>query len=345
MARWAAVLAGGSGTRFWPLSSPDRPKQLLPLATDRVLLQQAVDRLSGLVPPDHVLVITAQRLVAATQTVLQALPAKNILGEPRAASTGPALTWGTHVCATRDAEATMLAMHADWFVGDDAALRATARLALDAAERHDRLIAVGIVPTRPDTSYGYIRPGAVLGGDVHQVDAFVEKPDAARAASMIAEGALWNSGMFAWTARRFDAETAAHAPEIASHRALLQAGNVDAFFKAVTPIAVDVSHFERSKRVAVVPGRFPWDDVGTWSALARVRATDSQGNVLVGRTFQHESQRCVAWADDGTIVLDGVQDLVVVRANGVTLVTTTARAEHLKDLLATLPAELRGPAA
>lgn len=343
MARWAAVLAGGSGTRFWPLSSPDRPKQLLPLAADRVLLQQAVDRLSGVVEPDHIFVITAERLAATTRALLPALPAANVLAEPRPASTGPALVWGTQVAASRDPDATILALHADWFVGDDALFRATARQAMDAAERHDRLITVGVVPTRPDTSYGYVRPGAPLDGDVRQVEAFVEKPDAARAAKLMAQGALWNSGLFAWTARRFDTETTAHAPEIAPHRPLLAAGNVAGFFAAVTPIAVDVSHFERSKRVAVLPGRFPWDDVGTWSALARVRATDGSGNVLVGRTFQHESARCVAWADDGAIVLDGVEGLVVVRAHGVTLVTTVARAEHLKELLAAMPAQLRTP--
>jgi mannose-1-phosphate guanylyltransferase len=343
MARWAAVLAGGSGTRFWPLSSAERPKQLLPLASDRVLLQQAVDRLAGLIPPERLLVVTAAGLAAVTRAALPAVPPQNILGEPRPASTGPALAWATSEAQTRDPKAALLALHADWFVGDDAAFRATATRALDVAERHDRLVTVGVVPTRPDTSYGYIRPGDVLEGDARAVQAFVEKPDATRAATLIKDGALWNTGLFAWTAARFDAETRALAPEMAPHLELLAAGEVTRFFQAVTPIAVDVSHFERSKRVATVPGRFPWDDVGTWGALLRVRATDAAGNVLVGRTFQLDSAGCVVWADDGAIVLDGVRDLVVVRANGVTLVTTTARAEHLKTLLAAMPAALRQP--
>ncbi len=173
-----------------------------------------------------------------------------------------------------------------------------------------------------------------------EVTRFVEKPDPAEAAELIARGALWNSGLFAWAARRFDAETESVASEIAPGLDALRRGDVDEFFAAVTPVAIDVSHLERSRSVAVVPGRFPWDDMGTWPALARVRETDAMGNVTIGTTFQRDAERCIAWAADGAIVLDGVQDLVVVRANGVTLVTTAQRATKLKDLVSALPPEI-----
>lgn len=341
MSRWATVLAGGSGTRFWPLSTSRTPKQMLSLAGRDPLLVQSVRRLAGLVPPDRIVVVTAAHLCDATRRLLPEIPPARVLGEPRAASTGPALAWATSVAAASDPDATILSLHADWFVGDDAQFRATAARALDAAERLDTLVTVGIVPTRPDTGYGYIRPGAALGGDARKVDQFIEKPDPARARTLVTEGALWNSGMFAWTAKRFEIETRAHAPEISAHLSKLARGDVEEFFSGVTPIAIDLSHFERSTNVAVVPASFPWDDVGTWAALARVHPVDGAGNVVVGDGFAHETAGSVVWSDDGPAVLFGVKDVVVVRANGVVLVTTKEHAARLKDLLATLPRNLR----
>ncbi len=338
MSRWAAVLAGGSGTRFWPLSTPQRPKQLLSLTGDQPLLVQSIRRLRGLVPPERVIVVTGASLAERVRALLPEVPGQNVLGEPRAASTAPALVWATVLARSRDRDASLLSLHADWYIGDDEAFRATAARALDVAERHDLMVTVGVVPSRPDAGYGYVQAGDRLDDDARQVIRFIEKPDPAGAAALIEEGALWNSGLFAWTADRFLAETHALAPEIAPHVGLLEGGDVQGFFNAVTPIAVDVSHFERSSRVAVVRGQFPWDDVGTWSALARVRPPDATGNVLVGLAVQRECQDCIVWADENAIVLDGVRDLVVVHANGTTLVTTRERAVDLKGLLAALPA-------
>ena len=343
MGRWAAVLAGGSGTRFWPLSTSRSPKQLLSLAGDRPLLAQTVTRLRGLIPADRVLVMTGAALEDATRAALPQVPEANILCEPRAASTGPALAWATHVARARDPDASVLALHADWFVGNDAAFRTTAAHALDVAERFDRLVTVGIVPNRPDVGYGYIEPGEVLEGDARTIRRFVEKPDEARAAELIAGGALWNSGLFAWTSSRFFAETEAIVPEIAPHVARLSAGDSAGFFRDVSPIAVDVSHFERSRRTAVIPGNFQWDDVGTWSALPRVRTRDGAGNVMIGNVTAVDTADSVAWGEDGPVVLYGVRDLVVVRANGIVMVTTVSHAAQLKDLLAALPPSLRDP--
>ena len=343
MSRWAAILAGGSGTRFWPLSTPATPKQMLSLAGETSLLEQAVRRLEGLVPPEQILVVTGEGLRAHTASLLPGIPVGNILGEPRPASTAPALTWATVWAMQHDPDASVLSLHADWVVGDDAAFRVTAARALEVAEAQDVLVTVGIVPSRPDVGYGYIEPGDPLEGDARHVVRFTEKPDEGQAAALVASGAMWNSGMFAWTGARFLQETRAVAPEISASLATLEAGGVEEFFAGVTPIAVDYSHFERSERVAVVPGAFPWDDVGTWSALARIRPRDSSDNVLVGETFQRDASRCVVWAEDGAVVVDGVEDLVVVQANGVTLVTTPERSAHLKELLTSLPPGFTNP--
>lgn len=341
MSRWAAVLAGGSGTRFWPLSTPSRPKQMLPLAGDQPLLAQTARRMAPLVSPERTLVITSAQLAQETRALLAELPPENILEEPRAASTGPALVWATHVIQKRDPNATVISLHADWWVGDDDVFRATAAQAALVAEQHDALVTVGIVPTRPETGYGYIEPGELLDDHTLLVQRFTEKPNAVKAARLVQSGALWNSGLFAWTADRFVAETREHAREIAPHLTLLEQGDIAGFFAAVHPVAVDVSHFERSHRVVTVPGDFPWDDVGSWSALSRVRDEDRDRNVLVGEAHARASLDCTVWAEDGAVVLDGVRGLVVVRANGVTLVTTRERAGQLKELLAELPERVR----
>jgi mannose-1-phosphate guanylyltransferase len=269
------------------------------------------------------------------------LPPENMLVEPRAASTGPALIWATWEARRRDPDAEVLSLHADWAVGDAAAFRNTAGIALAAARRHDRLVTVGIVPSRPETGYGYIVPGAPLDETARGVARFSEKPDAATALDLMVSGALWNSGLFAWTASRLLAEVEAHTPEVSGALAALAGRGVERFFGEVTPVSIDVGLLERSHAVAVVPGDFAWDDVGTWQALARVRPKDPQGNVVVGRAELRESQDCVVWSDGDPIVLYGVEEMVVVHANGRILVMPASRAASMKQLLDSLSPAIR----
>jgi mannose-1-phosphate guanylyltransferase len=338
--RWAVLLAGGSGTRFWPLSTPENPKQLLPLTGSGSSAEDTVERLSGLIPRERTLVVAGGGLADKLQDRLE-LPAENVLVEPRAASTAPALIWATWEACRRDPEAEVLSLHADWAVGDAAAFRRTADAALTAARRHDRLITVGIVPSRPETGYGYIVPGVPLDDTARSVARFSEKPDAATALDLMAAGALWNSGLFAWTAERLLTEVAAHTPEVAGAIKALEEADVARFFREVEPVSIDVGLLERSQAVAVMPGDFAWDDVGTWQALARVRAKDPAGNVVVGRAVLHESQDCLVWSERDPIVLFGVQELVVVQANGRILVMPADRAASMKQLLDALPPAIR----
>ncbi len=338
--RWAVILAGGSGTRFWPLSTPENPKQLLPLSGARSTAQDAVDRLEGLVPREHILVVTGAGLAPKLQERLGLDPA-NVLIEPRAASTGPALVWATWEAARRDPDAEVLSLHADWVVADPLAFRRTADIALRAARGHGRLVTVGMVPSRPETGYGYIVPAQQLDEDAWTVGRFSEKPDAATALDLMAAGALWNSGLFAWTASKLLDEVARYTPEIAPHLAALGRGDVAVFFRDVTPISIDVGLLERSRSVAVVRGAFAWDDVGTWEALARVRARDANGNVLVGRAVAAGTSDCIVWSERDTVVLHGVKDLVVVQANGRILVMPRERAADMKQLLDSLSPNVR----
>ncbi len=335
MSTWAAILAGGSGTRFWPLSTPQRPKQFLPLAGDRPLLVQAVQRLRGLVPPERILILTGPFLVEQVAALVPEVPRAQILAEPRTASTAPALAWAAQWIAKRggDPGAALLSLHADWAVPDDAAFRTSAARALEVAIASDVLVTVGVRPTRNETGYGYIVPGPRLG-KARKVARFVEKPSAARAAQLRRRGALWNTGLFAWGVDRFLAEAEQHARELRPGWAALQGGDVTGFFAAVEAAAVDIAVLERTRRLAVVAGTFRWDDIGSWDALLRIRRTDAHGNVVVGNvTVADDVHRCVLWTENEHLAVTGLSDTIVVRSGGHTLVMPIGRAERLKALV------------
>jgi len=342
MTRWAVVLAGGVGSRFWPISTPDRPKQLLPLATTEPMLADALARLAPIVPPERTLVLTNAGLVDAIARIAPALPRENLIAEPKPAGTAAALAWGAHLIAQRGArDDVMISVHADWAIGDADGFRAALIAAAETAERQHALVTVGVVPVRPDPGFGYIQPGEPAGPQARRVSRFVEKPDRARAEAMVRDGFLWNSGIFVWRAGDFLDEIAALTPEIAPHLAA-HPDDAAGFFGAVDkPIAVDVGVMERSARVLVVPGDFGWDDVGTWAALKRVRECDARGNALSGIVHALDASDNVVHADGNAVVLYGVRDLVVVSRPGLTLVTTTERASDLKQLIDTLPPHIR----
>lgn len=339
---FAVVLAGGVGSRFWPLSTPERPKQLLPLITGQSMLAETVSRLVPLVGRERVLILTSTRLRDAILAALPDLAPDQLLLEPRPAGTAAALAWAAaQVVARGGTEARMVCVHSDWAIRDPERFRETLRAAATVAAARHSLATVGIVPTRPDPGFGYIQPGEALGDGSARVARFVEKPDRARAEQMVADRFLWNSGIFAWCANDLLEEIRAVTPELSAAMAKVAEG-AEAFFGAVTKsISIDVGVLERSRRVVVLPGDFGWDDVGTWSALQRVRTPDAQGNASHGRVHAREASGNVVHAEGSAVVLYGVQDLVVVVRDGVTLVTTIDRATDLKALVDELPADLR----
>lgn len=341
MTLWAVILAGGVGSRFWPLSTPQRPKQLLPLVDTEPLLVDTVRRLAPLVDAEHTLIITNAVVADAVRALLPDVPAANIVAEPRSAGTAPALAWAAAEIERRDGpEATMLCVHADWAIAEPDAFRATLQRAGRAAARHESLVTVGVVPTRPDPGFGYIQPGEPVDGARH-VERFVEKPDRTTAERMVRDGYLWNSGIFAWRAGDFLDEIRAHTPEVAPALDCAAVGDAERFFASVTSISVDHGVLERSARVLVLPGDFGWDDVGTWAALRRVRSRDAAGNAVAGDAQLVASHDNVVHAEGNTVVLYGVSDLVVVTRAGLTLVTTVERAADLKLLLDALPPAVR----
>lgn len=340
MSRWAVVLAGGVGARFWPLSTPERPKQLLPLVTDKPLLVDAVDRLAAIVEPARTLVLTNESLVKSIRRLLPAIPRENIIAEPRPAGTAAALTWAALAIERRDDKnATMISVHADWFIDNDVRFREVLLEAEEVAQKTHTLVTVGIVPTRADQGFGYIQPVNPNKKGGSPVKRFVEKPDRARAEKMRSEGYLWNSGIFVWSVGDFLAQVKQHTPELAKALALDRDAEASEFFASVAkPVSVDVGVLERSKNVTVIPGDFGWDDIGTWAALGRVRDKDEFGNVTIGAVHMLDCSDNVVRTDSGTVVIYGVDNLVVVVHDGLTLVTTREKAADLKRLVESLPA-------
>jgi mannose-1-phosphate guanylyltransferase len=343
---WAVILAGGVGSRFWPVSTPTRPKQILPLAGPRPLITETVARLDPLVPLQRLRILAGAGLAAPIAAAVPGLGAEHFLLEPQARGTAPVLAWAAWEIERRAPGALMASLHADHVIEPAAAFRDALAGAAALAARHGRLFTLGIEPTRPETGYGYLRVGAALDGapGAYQVAEFVEKPGRAAAERYLASGEhLWNSGIFVWPAALLLEELRRHTPELAALLPLLEEGRVADYFDAAPSLSIDHGVLERSDRVGVLRAAFRWDDVGAWDAVARTHATDAAGNALVGDVHAVDASGCIAWAEEGSVALFGVRDLVVVRAGDVTLVADRDRAPELKQLLDRLPDRLRGP--
>ncbi|MBI2346272.1 MAG: mannose-1-phosphate guanylyltransferase [Deltaproteobacteria bacterium] len=262
---YAVLLAGGEGVRFHPLSTPDRPKQFLPVFGDRSLLQQTVDRLAGCIPLSRVLVTTNLRYESLVADQLPGIPPANLLLETAKRNTAPAIALAAHLLCARDPEAVMVALPADHMVLDRSAFYDTMAAAVDVAVRGHLLVTLGITPDRPATEYGYIQHGApvpVARQPTYRVARFVEKPDAATATRFLAEGGYyWNSGMFIWEAATILAEIRRCLPRLAA-----TVGRPD-FFTRAEAVSIDYGVMERSDHAAVIPSDFGWSDVGSWEGL------------------------------------------------------------------------------
>lgn len=340
------ILAGGVGSRFWPVSTPARPKQLLPLASERALIVDTADRIAPLVPPDRLRILTGEHLADPILSLLPELDRDNLMLEPRARGTAPVLVWSAFEIAAREPDAVMVSLHADHVISPGDAFRDRIAEIAGLAARHRVLFTIGVTPTRPETGYGYIRVGDALdaGANAYEVGDFVEKPDVDTAHEYLRRGGyLWNTGIFIWPVRTLLDEIERYTPEIADLLPLLEAGDAEQFFARAPNLSIDEGLLERSDRVAVGRATFQWDDVGAWDAVGRTHPTDEAGNVAVGDAHLVDSDGCTAWADEGTVVVFGGHDLVVVRTGDVTLVAPRSRAAELKTMLGRLPEDLRRP--
>ena len=345
---YAVILAGGIGSRFWPLATLSRPKPLLPLVNERPLIADTVERLRPIVPPERVLVVTSADIADSIGRAIPDVPAANLLVEPHPMGTAAAVAWAAHEVSRRAGPDTVFCtLHADLAVGLPQEFRRLVTRAAALAQETEALVVLGARPTRPETGFGYLLPGAPLAdgessdrNGACRVVRFVEKPGPQLAESLIREGALWNCGTFLWKARTV-LEELAHAPEIAPGLDALARNDLPGFAGAVEHVSVDRGLLERSERLVVLPGDMVWDDVGTWASLRRARALDDSGNGGVGPVRFVESSGNIVHTEAGPVVLYGVDALVVVALGHYTFVTTVERANDLRALARDLPPEFR----
>lgn len=358
----AIVMAGGSGTRFWPASRAALPKQLLPLAGATTLLEDTVARLDGLVPPERLMIVTSARLLPAVRQQLPAVPEAGLVGEPCKRDTAPCIGLAALLVARHDPEAIMAVMPSDHCITPAAAFRAAIRQAealVTAAP--DRLVTFGIRPTYPAEGFGYIQEGepipSVASGSgertsapVHRVARFKEKPPASVAREYLAAGNyLWNAGIFVWKAativealRRQQPECLAHLERIAAAWDGPDREEVFAAeFAAIKGISIDYAVLEHATDVAVIEAPFTWDDLGGWSAVARQRGGDADGNTVVGKHLGIETMRTIVHSgEDHLVVTMGLEDMLVVHTPDATLVAARTHEEAVRRVVAEL--EKRG---
>lgn len=324
----AVILAGGIGTRLYPASSADHPKQFLSFDEDgRSLLSQTVERIENTV--DEVYVLTRPEYA---DRITEHAPDATTLTEPEGKDTGPALVYAAHRIRELEDDPVLLCVPSDHYVESDSEFQSVAARAMRVARETERLVTLGVEPTRAATGYGYIKPGEDHG-DYYEVAGFYEKPDPGAAARYIYNDFYWNAGVFAWTPDAL--LTAAHETELAP---LIEALDADdsrtQAFDAVDPVSIDYAVLEQTENLAMVPTHTTWDDLGSWDALKRVQETDDEGNVTIGDVLALDTEECVIASDeDSHVSAVGVSNLTIAAYDGRVLVVPTSETQRVRDVV------------
>jgi mannose-1-phosphate guanylyltransferase len=351
----AVIMAGGHGTRFWPVSRQDLPKQLRNLYGETSLLQSTVDRFAGLIEADQTWVITNQRLVQAVARQLPRLPVPQIIGEPCKRDTAPCIGLAALLISRRDPEGIMVVTPSDHVIRPAEEFRAAIRKAVQVVqEAPQALVTFGVPPTYPAESFGYIQrgpdwPAPPLPG-VYQVEQFREKPQRHVAQEYLAQGnCYWNAGIFVWRVAAILEQLQRLEPQMLAHLSnIAQVAGTSAFatalqqeFPRIQGRSIDYAVMEHASDVAVVEAPFVWDDVGSWQAIARLQGSDASGNTVLGRHLGLDSSNLVVRSDgDHLIVTVGIQDLIVVHTPDATLIVRKDLEEKVRQVVQEL--EQRG---
>ncbi|WP_417748494.1 mannose-1-phosphate guanylyltransferase [Rosistilla oblonga] len=343
----AVIMAGGSGTRFWPASRRLMPKQMLTLVGDQTMMQATVDRLNGLVPADQIRVITNAALVDKIAEQLPALPSQNIVGEPCKRDTAPCVGLAAAMVAKQDPDGIMAMLPADHVISSNDQFQAALRRGVDLIEKDpQRIVTFGITPSYPAESFGYIERSEPIDSDspaAYSVARFREKPNRATAEEYLASGSFyWNSGIFLWRASTILDALKQHQPAMYEHiMAISDAIGTDQFpqvlqerFTAIEGISIDFAVMEKHEPIVVIEAPFSWDDVGSWQSLARMNPSDADGNTVLGKHLGIDTSGTIIRSEGGhTIVTIGVEDLIVVQTKDATLVAPKAAEERVREVV------------
>ena len=341
----ALIMAGGKGTRFWPLSTEEKPKQFLNLIGEDTMIQMTVNRIKPIIPMERIFVCTGERYVDLVKEQLPELPESNIIVEPEGRNTAPCIALSAFVIKRYFKNANMVVLPSDHLIKDEEEFRNVIESANEFVNNNDEaIITLGMEPTRAETGYGYIRYGNekqdVNNHKVIKVDAFVEKPNKEKAKEYLEEGNyLWNGGMFLWSVDNILEQINKYSNN--TYKALERLEEVDEEFmqsfinnnyEYTDDISIDYAVLEKSKDIYVIPSNFGWDDVGSWEALDRYREKDEAGNVLVGSAKVVQSESNLVISSTQNIVVEGLSDIYVIENDGKILVGRKSNVKNVKEL-------------
>jgi mannose-1-phosphate guanylyltransferase len=341
----AVILAGGSGTRLWPLSTPSFPKQFLPLPSGNSMIQETLARVASLIEPERTWVVTGRSMAGLVHEHLPSIPPQHILCEPMGRNTAPAIGWVAAVIARHDPQAIMASLHADAVITNVDALTASLQLAYELAEK-GYLVTLGSKPTAPETGYGYIRFADPVseghGLQAFYAERFVEKPDLVTAQGYLKDGHYaWNSGMFVWKVETILAEMRTYLAELAGKIELIagamgtpqERAVIDEIWPTLTPISIDNGVLEKTNKLVVIPVDLGWNDVGNWQQYGALFPTDEQGVGAVGNHTAMDSQNIFVYNNTlRQVYTIGLKDVVIVEMDDKTVICHKDAVQRVKEL-------------
>ena len=341
----ALIMAGGKGTRFWPLSTEEKPKQFLKLIGEETMIQMTVNRIKPIIPIERIFVCTSKMYVDLVKEQLPELSERNIIVEPEGRNTAPCIALSAFVIKKYYEDATMVVLPSDHLIKDEDEFRSIVNDADEFVKVNENaIITLGMKPSRAETGYGYIKYGeekhSLNSHEVIKVDAFVEKPDKETAEEYLADGSyLWNGGMFIWSAKNILEQINKYSSD--TYNALKDIEEIDerwlkylikAQYQETEAISIDYAVMEKSDDIYVIPSDFGWDDVGSWEALDRYREKDSFGNVYVGKTKAVDGRNNLIISSSHSIVVEGLSDIYIIENDGKILVGCKSNVANVKEL-------------